>query len=264
MANELIIPDIRNTNLPVGWAEVSVIPVVMEAAWEDLDEYEAGLRAMASYIDSLEKGEAVEFEKALRIVEARRGELLGLDVKPGPQTNYSTRGIIAEVAGPTATRYRKIARHWSVVWPEIVRSTERREVTQAAVLRMIERIEEAAKPPKPEAKPEPKASPKEPEPEADEGWGDTDLLAEFEKVVEEKGKLYDIIEHLEKDDQVRENRALLSRIAGLEARIGQLTTTAREAQKQADAQGKVLRRLRELLSVDRNSEIIPRVEALIR
>jgi len=263
MANELIIPDIRNTNLPVGWAEFSVIPVVMEAAWEDLDEYEAGLRAMASYIDSLEKGEAVEFEKALRIVEARRGELLGLEVTKGGRTDLTTRGEV-DVTSQTGSRYRKIARHWSVVWPEIVRSTERREVTQAAVLRMIERIEEAAKPPKPEAKPEPKASPKEAEPEAGEGWGEMDLLAEFEKVVEEKGKLYDIIEHLEKDDQVRENRALLSRIAGLEARIGQLTTTAREAQKQSDAQGKVLRKLRELLSVDRNSEIIARVEALIR
>jgi hypothetical protein len=266
MANELIIPDIRNTNLPVGWAEFSVIPVVMEAAWEDLDEYEAGLRAMASYIESLEKGEAVEFEKALRIVEARRGELLGIgDGTPGRRVSHATtHGSMEQVALPTATRYRKIARHWSVVWPEIVKSNERREVTQAAVLRMIERIEEAAKPPKPEAKPEPTPSPKEAEPEADEGWGEMDLLAEFERVVEDAAKKDEIIEHLSKPDQHRENLALLSRIAGLEARIGQLTTTAREAQNQATAQGKVLRKVRDLLRVERNSEIVPAIEGLMR
>lgn len=265
----LIIPDIRTTNLPVGWAELSVIPTVMEAAWQDLDEYEAGLRAMASYIDSLEKGDAVELEKALRIIEARRGELLGLDVTKGSRTDLSTRGKVDQVAAPTATRYRKIARHWSVVWPEIVRSTERRDVTQAAVLRMIERIEEAAKPVKSPDKTPSKAPARKPDPNAepeleDEGWGELDLIAEFERVVEQNAKLHDTIEHLEKDDQARENRALLSRIAGLEARIGQLTTTAGEAQKQAKMNGRLLEQIRKRLRVERNSEILSAIDDLMR
>ncbi len=266
--SQLIIPDIRTTNLPVGWAEVAVIPTVMEAAWDDLDEYEAGLRAMASYIESLEKGDAVELEKALRIIEARRGELLGLDVKPGPQTNYSTRGIIAEVSGPTATRYRKIARHWQTIWPELARSTDRRDVSQAAVLRMIERIEEAAKPVKSPDKTPDMSPSREPdrnaEPELEnDGWGEVDPIAELEMSMEREAKQAELIEHLTKEDKNREILALHSRIAGLEARIGQLTNTAREAQKQADIQGKVLRKLRDLLSVERNSEMITRVEALI-
>jgi hypothetical protein len=266
--SQLIIPDIRTTNLPVGWAEVAVIPTVMEAAWDDLDEYEAGLRAMASYIESLEKGDAVELEKALRIIEARRGELLGLDAGPGRPAKLSTRGQLSEVANATANRYRKIARHWQTIWPELARSTDRRDVSQAAVLRMIERIEEAAKPVKspdktpdklPSRKPDPNA---EPELEND-GWGEVDPIAELEMSMEREAKQAELIEHLTKEDKNREILALHSRIAGLEARIGQLTNTAREAQKQADIQGKVLRKLRDVLSVERNSEIITRVEALI-
>lgn len=265
----LIIPDIRTTNLPVGWAEVAVIPTVMEAAWEDLDEYEAGLRAMASYIESLEKGDAIELEKALRIIEARRGELLGLDVTKGSRTDLSTRGKVEEVAAPTATRYRKIARHWSVVWPEIVKSTERRDVTQAAVLRMIERIEEAAKPVKSTEKTPSQSLARKPEPNVeteldDEGWGQMDPIAELEKVVEENAKQAELIEHLSKPDQAREILSLHSRIAGLEARISQLTTTAGEAQKQARQYGRTLEQIRKRLNVERNSEILPAIEDLMR
>jgi hypothetical protein len=268
--NQLIIPDIRTTNLPVGWAEVSVIPTVMEAAWEDLDEYEAGLRAMASYIESLEKGDAVELEKALRIIEARRGELLGIgDGCVGRPKEITTRGNLSEVAAATATRYRKIARHWQTIWPEVARFTDRRDVSQAAVLRMIERIEEAAKPVKSPDKTPDKSPNRKPDPNAepeleDDGWGDVDPIAELELSIEREAKQAELIEHLTKEDKNREILALHSRIAGLEARIGQLTNTAREAQKQADMQGKVLRKLRTLLSVERNSEVISRVEALLR
>jgi phosphatidate phosphatase PAH1 len=95
----------------------------------------------------------------------------------------------------------------------------------------------------------------------DDGWGEIDVMAEFERVVEENAKLHDTIEHLEKDAQTRENRAMLARIAGLEARIGQLTKIAREAQKHASTQGKVLHKLRGLFKVERNSELMTRLEA---
>jgi hypothetical protein len=36
----------------------------------------------------------VELEKALRIVEARRGELLDIDVVPGGRANLSMRGKV--------------------------------------------------------------------------------------------------------------------------------------------------------------------------
>jgi hypothetical protein len=263
MTRELVIPDIRTTNLPVGWAADTMIPKVIEASWDDLDEYEAGLRAMASYIESLEKGDAVELEKALRIVEARRGELLGLDAQPGrPSSNMDMHVAISETNPKTATRYRKIARHWLTIWPELARSTDRRDVTQAAVLRMIERIEAAAKPEKPKQEATPKPAP-EPVESFEEEWGEDDLLGELEKTVERLAKAEEAIEHLTKPDQGREILALHSRIAGLEARIGQLTTTAREAQKQADAQGRVLKQIRKALNVERNSEIMPKLEQLI-
>jgi hypothetical protein len=239
----------------------------MEAAWEDLDEYEAGLRAMASYIESLEKGDAVELEKALRIIEARRGELLGLDAGPGRPAKLSTRGQLSEVANATANRYRKIARHWQTIWPEVARFTDRRDVTQAAILRMIERIEEAAKPVKSPDKTPDKSPNRKPDPNAepeleDDGWGDVDPIAELELSIEREAKQAELIEHLTKEDKNREILALHSRIAGLEARIGQLTNTAREAQKQADMQGKVLRKLRERTQKQRNSDAMERVEEL--
>lgn len=263
MTAQLVVPDIRTTNLSVGWAENHVVPAVIEAAWDDLDEYEASLRAMASYIDSLQAGDAVELEKALRIVEARRGELLGFEATPGRPTKSSMRGGLLEVSDATAARYRKIARHWQTVWPRVARATERREVTQAAILRLIEEIEAKVKETqKPTSAPKP-ATPPAPEPDGGEEWGEVDLLAEFEQAVERLAKAEETIEHLSKPDAGREILALHSRIAGLEARIGQLTTTAREAQKQAEAQAKVLRQIRKALNVERNSEIMPRLQDIM-
>jgi hypothetical protein len=264
MSTALVIPDLRTSNLPVGWAEDYVMRGVIDAPWDDLDEYEAQLRAMASYIDSLEKGDAVELEKALRMIEARRGELLDHTVMPGTRTDLNTRVKVEDVSAMTATRYRKIARHWQTIWPELAKSNERRDVSQAAVLRMIERIEAAAKPKKSAAPSRPTPKPA-PEAELEEqGWGHMDPLAELEKVVEENAKQAELIEHLSKPEQGREILSLHSRIAGLEARISQLTTTAGEAQKQARGYGRTLEQVRKRLKVERNSEILPAIEDLMR
>lgn len=258
--NALVIPDIRLTNIPVGWAENAVIAAVVEAKWEDLDGYEASLRAMASYIDSLQSGDAVELEKALRIVEARRGELLGIgDGTPSVKVGGTTRGTIDE-SKATATRYRKIARHWPTIWPELARLTERRDVTQAAVLRMIERVEAAAKPEKAERR----EAPPSPEPEHEPIDLEISPIEEWERVEKELGKAQKTIETLSRDDKGRAIIELQARIAGLEARIGQLTTTAREAQKQADLQGRVLRKVRELLGLQNNSDIVSAIQDLMR
>lgn len=132
----LAIPDPRNQPVPTGWSEKAVLPVVMATEdWGALDEYEARLRAFASYVDSF-SGDALEFEKALRIVEKRRGDLLGAEPRQGKQLSSSVKEV-AE-SEPTQRRWRIIARHWDELWPLIREARSRSEVTQAAVLRVVE------------------------------------------------------------------------------------------------------------------------------
>jgi hypothetical protein len=110
------------------------MPVILAAdSWEQLDEYEASLRAVASYVASF-AGDALEFEKALRMVECQRGVLLGADSHQGKPN-----ARITQVSDSQATqqRWRRIAREWESVWPTIRDAKSRKEVTQAAVLRVI-------------------------------------------------------------------------------------------------------------------------------
>lgn len=131
-AAPLAIPDPRHHPVPPGWLEREAMPaILMTESWDHLDEYEGRLRAFASYIESMD-GDAAEFEKALRIVEKRRGELVGDDLRLLP-----TRGNI-DASTSTISRWRSIARAWDTVWPAIRDATDRRDVTQSAVLRRIE------------------------------------------------------------------------------------------------------------------------------
>jgi hypothetical protein len=134
----LAIPDPRINAIPDGWATNSFAALADTLEWDDLDEAEARLRGLASYIESL-GADHVELQKALRIVEFRRGVLMDPEVSKGGRSDLSMRGKVEDVAPATASRYRQIARHWnSVVWPHLLGATELRDVSQAAVLRLIE------------------------------------------------------------------------------------------------------------------------------
>jgi hypothetical protein len=134
MSNALVVPDPRKAPVPPGWAETQALPVILGTNdWDALDEYEAQLRAVASFIASFE-GDAIEFEKALRIVDCQRGNLLGPDPHPGKPASRVTQ-VDDSIA--TQQRWRRIAREWEDLWPTIRDAKVRREVTQAAVLRMI-------------------------------------------------------------------------------------------------------------------------------
>lgn len=134
------IPDPREAPIQPGWAETVFLPEVMSVQiWDVLDEYEAKLRGIASYIASMD-GDVLELEKALRIVEKRRGDLLGPSHQ-GERTDLELRTRMSEVAGKTAQRWRTIAQAWDEIWPEIRDATNRWQVTQAAVLRNIKTAE---------------------------------------------------------------------------------------------------------------------------
>lgn len=135
----LTIPDPRAGNVPAGWFQ-SFAEIAKPLSWDELDEAEGRLRGLASYIESFD-GDIVEFEKALRIVECRRGVLLDPDVKPGERTdlNRPTRGTVPDIPKQTASRYRKIARHWrDVIWPHLLEATSKSKVTQTHVLKLTD------------------------------------------------------------------------------------------------------------------------------
>lgn len=127
--------------VPRGWCEETALPVIEGmATWDALDDAEAVLRGYVSLIESL-GGDMLEFEKALRLVEKRRGDLAGPDVKPGPQNLSMHEKIMADTSATTLSRWRKLARHWKKLWPVVRDATDPRDVTQAALLRRVQQWE---------------------------------------------------------------------------------------------------------------------------
>ena len=133
----LVVPDPRRSPVPAGWWQEQVLPIVRSCeSWQELDKYEAQLAGMATAIEAL-GGDATEYEKALRIVECRRGQLLGNRGQGRPKKNHPRADDFDSPPDATANRYRTIARHWRVIYRHLVNATERREVTQAHVLQLV-------------------------------------------------------------------------------------------------------------------------------
>jgi N6-adenosine-specific RNA methylase IME4 len=140
----LLVPDPRVSPVPAGWWDSHVRPTIAACeSWTQLNEYEGQLQAMASLIESL-GGDGLEFQKALRVVEARRGELLG-PARPGKRTDLEPVPRVEqvdEVPLPKAakTRYRQLAQHWeTTLYPYLVHETDRRKVSQAHLLQLVHR-----------------------------------------------------------------------------------------------------------------------------
>lgn len=138
--DSLVVPDPRVSNVPVGWWESTVWPVVQTCeSWDQLDEYEGQLVAMASLIEGM-GGDSLEFQKALRVVECRRGQLLG-PPRPGRRTDLQplTDMLEVDVNPMTATRYRQIASHWKTLFAYLLQQTDQRKVTQSHLLQLIQK-----------------------------------------------------------------------------------------------------------------------------
>jgi DNA methylase len=140
----LAIPDAVHTPIPTGWLEQVLAPAVAESSWEELDDAEGRIKAVAAYLDA-HGTDALELEKAMRVVESRRGVIAGVDVLPGERTDLNTRVKVPDSESPMSiSRYRKLARNWDWLWPErVLPATNRGNVTQARCLKYIdERIGE--------------------------------------------------------------------------------------------------------------------------
>jgi hypothetical protein len=266
------IPNVQNATMPIGFAEHQALPAIREADWEQLDDYEAQLRGMASYIDSM-KADVLEVEKALRIVEARRGEILGMAVTQGARTDLSMHEKVEDVSAPTASRYRKIARAWEDVWPHIVQASRRSDVTQAAILRLIDNLAGVSAPaenapapaPAPSAPVSPPAPPAESAPqEEEEQWDEINLLAELEFLQANNTELQERVEVLQQDDKTMALAKLMDKNKALTQRVDVLTRDCKEREAQAKAANKRLQQIAKLLKVEDWKDIVPAIKELQR
>jgi N6-adenosine-specific RNA methylase IME4 len=142
----LIVPDPRLAPVPAGWWDSHVRPTIGACeSWTQLNEYEGQLQAMANIVESL-GGESLEFQKALRVVEARRGELLG-DPGPGrPPKEIRQRAAEFSISPRTITNYRRIARSWdATLYPYLLQQTDPRKVSQSHLLQVVFRNANAHK-----------------------------------------------------------------------------------------------------------------------
>ncbi len=131
----LAVPDPRSTNVPAGWWDAVARPVIESADWDRLDEIEGQINAVAAFIEAMGR-DRLEFEKALRTVECRRGVLAGPNVRRGARTDLNSAvKVPADVSPMTLSRYRNIARAWNEkIFPHLLRETDHRKVTQAFCL----------------------------------------------------------------------------------------------------------------------------------
>lgn len=91
-----------------------------------------------------------------------------------------------------------------------------------------------------------------------------DVLAELESADAEIRRLTALVESLSVSDQGREIASWSAKFSQLNARLQQAITTGNEAGRQAEGQGKLLKKIREALGVEKNADIVPAIHDLKR
>jgi len=126
--------------LPDGWHESQVAVVESLATWEEVSEYAARLSAVADYLEK-RGSDALEIAKAMRIVDKRRGELLGPASNGGDRRSdqFSREKTEIPVSAAVASRYRAIAQHWTEIWPRIAEAKSPQQVSQRKCLAYIKK-----------------------------------------------------------------------------------------------------------------------------
>jgi hypothetical protein len=138
------VPDPTRELVGRGWAENVAKPAIQETtSWARLDELEQQIRAMVGAAEALfGHGQAVyELRCAWRLIEIRRGQLLGPAPGQGARTDLQPPPSVAEVEDVperTANRLRALADHAELVEAHLWSTDDPRRVTQTAVLGLIQ------------------------------------------------------------------------------------------------------------------------------
>lgn len=130
------LPSANNSkNLPAGWHKGELERIDSVTDWAELDDYAAKLEAMATYYQRTSNS-SLEVAKVLRIVDKRRGELLGPAEHGGDRKSNQVQHDELEPRVPkaTAANYRTIAQNWADIWPRIVEATNPQQVSQRKCL----------------------------------------------------------------------------------------------------------------------------------
>ena len=136
------IPDpSTGVTLPEGWFESQLPAIESLQSWGEVEEYAARLSAVADYLQK-RGAETLEVAKAMRIVDRRRGELLGpADNKGGRGKTVQHDEQFPKLPKSTVSNYRAIAEHWDDIWPAIVEAKTPTQVSQRQCLKMIKKRE---------------------------------------------------------------------------------------------------------------------------
>lgn len=247
------------TGLEVVGSYKKYLELTDGVGWDDLDKLEDAAVQKLSHVDDV----ALDLEKILRIIEYRRGQALG-PAQPGKRTDLmpdNLRHAVAEVSEGSRRRYRTIAEHWDeIIWPHLLQATQRHEVTQAAILRLIETGSTKRLPEPTRELPvkvtvstteQPKPSDEEDEP---------DLAAELQRMQGEIDQLNRELVSMESDDTNKEIRKLHAQIAQLNARLNGLLNEKKAAVDTAERYDRLLKRIAKAAGVERYADIIPAIE----
>ncbi len=142
MTAELAIPvHSPSTLCEPGWWHDVALPIIDEANWDDLDRYDADLKAHIAIFEVLGREDKIELVKAKRVVEKRRGELLG-EPRPGTRNDIQPLPHEVEVGihHTTATRYRRFAAAWPILEEHLLEATDTTQVSQRALLDLAKQV----------------------------------------------------------------------------------------------------------------------------
>lgn len=125
--------------LPEGWFKQQLPAIGSMQSWGEVEEYAARLSAVADYLQK-RGAETLEVAKAMRIVDCRRGELLG-PAQQGRRSDLQHVPHEGQVNIPkqTASKYRAIAENWDTIWPAIVEAKTPAQVSQRQCLKMLKK-----------------------------------------------------------------------------------------------------------------------------
>ena len=121
--------------IPAGWHRQQLTVIEAMSNWEELEHYAAKLESIATYLERTST-DRLEIAKAMRIVDRRRGELLGPAEHGGDRRSdqVSHGELETRVSKAVASRYRTIAAHWDEIWPRIAEATDPKQVSQRTCL----------------------------------------------------------------------------------------------------------------------------------
>jgi hypothetical protein len=132
---ELAIPQPASEIVQPGWWHEVAQPVIDRADWDELEKYSKELKAFIGIFEALGREDKIELTKAQRVVERRRGELLGeLRPRPGRPPGKLQHDVINGLHASTATNYKRINAAWAVIEVHLLEATDSKQVSQRALL----------------------------------------------------------------------------------------------------------------------------------